>query len=186
MSFNNIKLAWDIRQSCIRLHNISVLVVPENMAPAKVAAVVEEQDTALVLSKPSSIPVSDNKPSWFLANKLESQELLEPGSVIVREGNIIKLLAIIHDLDCEPTWKYEWISQALENIFDITSSHNISSLQLPVLGAQHGRFKLKEFLFLLHEKIKDYHGPLEKIWLIIHHKDCQQALSYLKEIDKQE
>ncbi|MEJ2141765.1 MAG: hypothetical protein P8Y24_05320 [Gammaproteobacteria bacterium] len=186
MSQEILKLAWDIEQSQVKLCGITIIIIPENLAPDEVNAIVEEQDTSLVLGQPSKITISDDKPSWFLANKLESQELLEPGSVILRDGKTKKLHAIVHDLDCEPTWKPEWISQALDNIFSITNSYSINTLQLPVLGAQHGKFKLEEFLALLHDKIKTYHGPLEKIWLILHRKDCPQALSYLKEIDKQE
>lgn len=184
MSQENIKLAWDIEQSRVVLNGISVFVIPANLAPGKVAAIVEEQDTSLVLGRPAKISVSDDKPSWYLANRLESQELLQPGSVVLRREKPAKLLAIIHDLDCEPTWKPEWISMALDNAFNLTRAHDISSLQLPVLGAQHGRFRLTEFLSLLYKKLGAYNGPLEKIWLIVHRDDCPLALSYLKEIVK--
>ena len=184
MSVNNIKLAWDIEKSQVKIRDLSIFIIPENLAPAKVAAIVEEQDTSLVLGKPTTISLTEDKPSWFLANKLESQELLQPGSVVTQKGKPGKLLAIIHDLDSEPTWKREWISQALDNIFLLTGSLDLNSLQLPVLGAQHGRFALTEFLSLLCQKLHAYNGPLKKIWLIVRRDDCPLALSYLKEIGK--
>lgn len=184
MSQENIKLAWDIRQSRVVLNGIAVTVIPEKLATAKVAAIVEEQDTCLVLAKPGRITIIDDKPSWFLANQLESQQVLQPGSVVVRDGNPDKLLAIVHDLDCDPSWAPEWISQALDNIFMITISRETSSLRLPVLGAQHGRFELAEFLSLLFHKINSYNGPLKQIWLVVPLKDCPLALSYLEEIGK--
>jgi hypothetical protein len=75
---------------------------------------VEEQDTALVLSKPGIITELDDKPTWFLANKLESQSLLQAGSVFKRAGNPLRLLAIVHDLDREPSWRSEWIAKLLK------------------------------------------------------------------------
>ena len=182
MSKDNIQLAWDIKNSRINLNDVNVIVIPEKLAPVNVAAIVEEQDIALVLSMPSKLSVTDDKPCWYLANKLESQDTLQPGSVIIRDGKTIKIMAIIHDLDQDPTYKPEWISKALDNIFSISNSYGIRTMQLPILGAQYGRFKLGEFLLLLVNKINIYEGPLEEIWLIIPHKDCPKALSYLKEI----
>lgn len=184
MTAKNIKIAWDIQHSQVNICKVSIIVIPANLAPKNVAAIVEEQDTALVLGQPSEITLTDNKPSWFLANKLESQKILEPGSVVIRNGKTLKILAIVHDLDHDPTWKPEWISQALDNILNISGLHGIHTLQMPVLGTQHGRYELTAFLSLLTDKIKTYQGPLEKIWLIIPRENCTQALSYLKELAK--
>ena len=186
MTRKNIKLAWDINQAKVKINNVNILVSPEKLAPVNTSAVVEEQDTALVLSKPKKITDTETKPGWFLANKLESQPLIEPGSVIKRNAKTLKLMAIVHDFDMEPSWRAEWIAQALDNILEISIINKLSSIQLPVLGAQHGRFETNKFLELLVTALKTYQGPLETIWLIISHKECPQALSFLKKLGKNE
>ena len=177
-----LRLVWDINLSRVKINDIDIVVAPEAISPFDIDAVVEEQDTALILSQVGNITAPDNKPVWFLANKLESQPLLKPGSVIKRDGKTLRLLAIVHDLDMEPSWSAEWIEQALENIIKLSHTQGISSIQLPVLGAQHGRFHIQDFLQLLVIAIKKSHGKLKKIWLVVPRQDCSITLSFLKEL----
>lgn len=86
MPQKKLQLVWDINLSHVKINDIDIVVAPKTVAPFDVDAMVEEQDTALILSEPGNITASDNKPAWFLANKLESQALLKPGSVIKRDG----------------------------------------------------------------------------------------------------
>ena len=180
MPQKKLQLVWDINLSRVRINGIDIVVAPKGVSPFDIDAVVEEQDTALILSKPGNITEADNKPAWFLANKLESQPLLNPGSVIKRDGETLRLLAIVHDLDMEPSWSSDWIEQALNNIIKLSHIQGISSIQLPVLGAQYGRFSLQEFLYLLVIAINKAQGKLKKIWLVVPQQDCSKALSILK------
>lgn len=84
----------------------------------------------------------------------------------------------------EPSWSSDWIAQALDNIIKFSHEHGISSIQLPVLGAKHGRFNIEEFLQLLVIAIKKDKGQLKKIWLVVAQQDCSKALSILKETQK--
>lgn len=45
------------------------------LLPFDIDAVVEEQDTALILSQSGNITEPDNKPAWFLASKLKPAPL---------------------------------------------------------------------------------------------------------------
>lgn len=180
MPQKKLQLVWDINLSRVRINDIDIVVAPKTVSLFDIDAVVEEQDTALILSEPGNITEPDNKPPWFLANKLESQALLKPGSVIKRDGKTIRLLAIVHDLDREPSWSSEWIAQALDNIIKFSHKQGISSFQLPVLGAKHGRFNIEEFLQLLVIAIKKDKGQLKKIWLVVPQEDCSSTLSALK------
>lgn len=182
MPQKKLRLVWDINLSSVRINDIDIVVAPKTVPPFNIYAVVEEQDTALILSQPEIITDSGNKPAWFLANKLESQPLLKPGRVIKRDGKTIRLLAIVHDLDMEPSWSSEWITQALDNIIKVSNTQGISSIQLPVLGAQHGRFHIQDFLQLLVIAIKKSHGKLKKIWLVVPRQDCLSTLSSLKKL----
>lgn len=184
MPQKKLRLVWDINLSSVRINDIDIVVAPKAVPPFNIDAVVEEQDTALILSQPEIITDSGNKPAWFLANKLESQPLLKPGSVIKRDGKTIRLLAIVHDLDMEPSWSSEWVAQSLDNIIKLSNTQGISSIQLPVLGAKHGRFNVQEFIQLLVIAIKKNEGQLKKIWLIVPQQDCSRTLSFLKRLNK--
>lgn len=94
----------------------------------------------------------------------------------------IRLLAIVHDLDMEPSWSSEWVAQALNNIIKVCQEQGISSIQLPVLGAKHGQINIEEFLRLLVIAIKKTQGKLKKIWLVVPRKDCSSTLSFLKKL----
>ena len=180
MPQTKLRLAWDINLFRTSINGIDIVVASKRVVPFDVDAVVEEQDTALVLSKPDIIYEPD-KPAWLLANKLESQSLLKPGTVIKHGVKPLRLLAIVHDLDQEPSWSSEWISQSLDNIVKISSEHNLSVIQLPVLGSEHGRFELNEFLQLLVQTVSKNQGSLKKIWLVVPQHECSKALSILKE-----
>ncbi len=184
MPQKKLRLVWDINLSSVRINDIDIVVAPKTLPPFDIDAVVEEQDTALILSQPEIIIDSGNKPAWFLANKLETQPLLKPGSVIKRDGKTIRLLAIVHDLDVEPSWSSEWVAQALDNIIKLSHTQGISSIQLPVLGAKHGRINVEEFLQLLVMAIKKDNGQLKKIWLVVLQQDCSRTLSLLKKLSK--
>ena len=184
MPNKNLQLVWDIEQSQVIINGVAVIVIADSLAPGDVAAVVEEQDTALVLGKPTKITVNEEQPSWVLANKLESQDELDPGSVIIRDNKIIKLLAVVHDLAKEPSWKAEWIEQALNNVFNISNSYGIRTIKLPILGAQHGRYPMEDFISLLAQRIDHHPASFEKIWLVVPKEKCQQALSYLRKVGK--
>jgi len=182
MPQKKLRLVWDINKSLVKINGVDIVVAPRELPPFDIDAVVEEQDTALILSEPGNITEPGNKPAWFLANKLESQSLFKPGSVIKRDGKIIRLLAIVHDLDMEPSWRSEWVAQALDNIIKVSHIQGISSIQLPVVGAQYGRFNIQDFLQLLVMAIKNSQGTLKKIWLIMPQQDCPKVLSCLKRL----
>lgn len=93
-------------------------------------------------------------------------------------------LAIEHYLDVEPSWSSEWIEQALDNVIKISDIERISSLQLPVLGTQYGRFNLQGFLQLLVIAMNKAQGKLKKICLVVPKQDCSKALAILKKAQK--
>jgi hypothetical protein len=184
MKNSKLQLVWDIEQPQVIINDIDISVVVENVTPVDVDAVVEEQDTALVLGAPGYISISDEKPAWVLANQLESSDEPVPGSVLIRKGNPIRLLAIIHDLAQDPTWKTQWITKALDNIFISAQSCGIHSIKMPILGAQHGYFNIDKFITALINAIKNHRGRIDKIWLTVPGEDFLKILSYLQGIDK--
>lgn len=89
-------------------------------------------------------------------------------------------MAIVHDLDYEPSWKIDWIKSAIKNILNICGEKQLLTLVLPVLGAQYGKLKSEEFLKLLvnqlYFKQSDY--P-QRIWLLIPAHNCQKVYKNL-------
>lgn len=180
MPDKSIILAWDISESRVSCFGVNILVVPPRQVPGDVDAIVEEQDTALVLGAPGFVDSSDSKPAWFLANKLESQTLYEPGSVLQRGQHPQRLLAIVHDLDRDPSCKSEWLAKALDNIFQITLKNKFHSLRLPLLGCQHGKLGLEKFTSLLLASLEKTPGAVEKIWLVTPVESCSTVLYFMK------
>lgn len=177
-----MRLISDYSKLHVNVNGVEIVIAPDSLPPFNVSAVVEEQDVALILSEAKEIQQPDDKPIWYLSHKLESQPVQTPGSVIIRYETPLRLLAIVHDFDRDPSWKAEWVASALQNIFKLAEKKDITSLQLPVLGAQYGRFDLYDFLKLLVlELTKRQKNNLKRIWLLMLSEDCDKAFERLKE-----
>ena len=181
-----MRLVSDFGKFHLNINGVDIAVSPKRVAPFDVAAVVEEQDVALILNPDQEIEHQEirdpgDKPLWYLSHKLESQATHKPGSIFICYETPLRLLAIVHDFDHEPSWRSSWIAQALENLFDIADEKDISSLKLPVLGAQYGRFSLDEFLSLLVTALnKASWRTLKRIWLVVPAEDCRRVFDKLE------
>jgi hypothetical protein len=88
--------------------------------------------------------------------------------VLVKGTSPLQLLAVVHDLNQEPSWKEEWVGKALEEIFRETEERKLHSLALPFLGTRHGSLGKERFLVLLRsllERIATH--SLKRIWLML-------------------
>lgn len=176
-----LKLVWDSQQFKVPINQTDIYIAPVECPPFSVKAIVEEQDTSLVLEPSDEIPeYSDFKPIWYEANTQALQKVHLPGEVIEKSYNPIRLLAIVHDFDCEPSWKIDWIKSAINNILNICGKKQLVSLALPVLGAQYGKLKSEEFLKLLVNQLsfKQSDYP-QRIWLLVPAHDCQKMYEHL-------
>lgn len=140
-------------------------------APPHVQAYVIEQDTALLLEAPRLITLSwsDSSDSieQLLINTLTAP-LAQPGSVIIKPGPPLQLLAIIHELEAEPTWQIDWIRNALLEILQIVEFYQISTIAMPLLGSVYGRFAPEQFFQLLQETLlTTTPASLKQIWLLL-------------------
>ncbi|MBW2408446.1 MAG: hypothetical protein JRF72_01515, partial [Deltaproteobacteria bacterium] len=90
------------------------------------------------------------------------------GSVVVKKGNPLRFLAIVHDVNQEPTWREEWVVTALKQVFREGEKRQISSMGLPLLGTQHGRLDKLRFAALLAEVLNRItFDHLNRLWLIV-------------------
>lgn len=180
-----MKATEDISQFSIFINNVCIHIASDNHSPLPIKAMVEEQDTSLVL-EPENI-IRDpgvEKPAWYMASILEYQKLHKPGEIIFKPGNPIRLWAIIHDLELTPSWRSEWIEKALKNILELCEKKNIVSVCLPVLGSQFGHFKLTKFIPLLVKALKNSNpSALKNIWLVVPpDEECHTVFTMLKKL----
>ena len=155
-----LQLIWNVNRFRCQINDVEIAISPSQFAPFTVQAVVEEQDTALILGNTDIINDAGNKPAWYLANTLESQPLLTPGQVIIRDTQPLRLQAIIHDLDAEPTCNELWIFQAIQQIFDIAETRNLDAIQMPILGTRYSN------QFTLKQMYKIFLVPGQSPWLL--------------------
>lgn len=139
---------------------------PESEPPFPIEAVAVEDDTWQVLGADPDFGLSVEHPIRLMQALHEAQPV-SAGTVVVRDGTPIRLHAIVHDLDLEPTWTEEWISAALKEIFRISNDCGYRALGLPLLGTRHSRLSYGLSLRLLDRALaRPANRSLRKLWLI--------------------
>jgi len=162
---SNFELIRGGRGSEISIGPVRIVAAPEDQPPFPVEAMVFEEDTYLVLSADWEKIESEAHPVVILTEAFE-MEPEKPGRVVVYEGSPLRFLAVVHDLDQEPSWREDWIGKALEEVFREAERRNLQRIALPFLGTKHGSLEKKRFVGLLVdflEKNSSSH-PL-RIWL---------------------
>jgi hypothetical protein len=160
-----LKLIQGGRRSEVSFGSVRITAAPETHPPFPVEAVVFEEDTYLVLSADWKKIESEDHPVVILTEAF-GMEPEKPGTVLVYEGSPLRFLAVVHDLDQEPSWREEWVRKALENAFQEAERRGIRSMALPFLGTKHGSLEKRRFVGLLVDFLKKnpFSHPL-RIWL---------------------
>jgi hypothetical protein len=158
---------------------VRIIAAPENSAPFKVNALVFEEDTWLVMSANPTTCELEVHPIRLMTEVIETEP--EPvGSVLVKNGHPLHFLAIVHDLNQEPTWKEAWIERALNSVFQESERRKISALGLPLLGTRHGRLEKPRFAVILGRVLKQTSfNHLKQIWLIVPPKTNSEIIAAL-------
>ena len=153
---------------------IRIVAAAADDPPFEVDAAVAEEDTWLALSadatevRPPGHPVRVMTQVW-------NAEAARPGSVAIRPGVPLRLLAIVHDLNAEPSWRAEWVEAALGNVFSALEERQLAAVALPFIGTRHGRLPELTFMELLRGALESHvrqHAGLEtgafptRIWLV--------------------
>ena len=104
----------------------------------RVEAIVVEDDTYHALcAEPVFAPVDDH-PIRVL-DAAHGSEPATPGDVVVRPGTPLRLLAIVHKLDEDPSWRESWVTAAYAGVLREIDRRRLGSVALPLLGSVHGR-----------------------------------------------
>jgi hypothetical protein len=105
-------------------------------------------------------------PIRLMTDLLEAQPK-SVGSVMVQGRNPIRFMAIVHDVNQDPTCREEWVQCALNEIFREAERRKLRALGLPLIGTLHGKLVTQRFaglfsLALLQASLKH----LRRVWLI--------------------
>ncbi len=133
--------------------SIRIVAAPQYAPPFSIDAIAVEEDTFLVLSTEKTVYMPPEHIIRIMTKIIETLPVA-PGSVVLKNGQPVRLLAIVHDLDREPSWREDWISQSLDLIFRETVTRNFHSVALPLLGTVYGTFDIQHFLNLLKDVLK--------------------------------
>jgi len=159
---------------------LRIVAAPTKAPPFEVDAFAFEEDTFLVLS--ADTQVRDPKiPLTRIMTRLIDTKPATPGTVLVRGRRPLRFLAIVHDLNQEPSWKEEWIMHALSRIFQAAESRELQALALQMLGTVHGSLEKRRFIFLLRTAIEGaFFHHLKRLWLIVPHGTAREIIAMLE------
>jgi hypothetical protein len=141
-----------------------LVFAPRDEPPFPVQAIVEEEDTYQSLSAEAVLRLSGEHPLRVLSAAHAAEEAT-PGDVVVRPGQPLRLLAIVHKLDEDPTWRDAWVETALENVVTECERRRLVSLGLPLLGTVHGKLPLSRALELTRWTLRRA-ATLERVWVV--------------------
>jgi hypothetical protein len=146
--------------------SLNVVAAPETSPPFKVDAIAYEEDTWLMMSAEPQFAEPPEHPVRLMTDLIQAQPR-PPGSVVVRGKSPLQFLAIVHDVNQDPTWREQWVEACLKNIFKESEQRKLQAIGLPLLGTKHGRLEIKRFIFLLRgvlNRIDFKH--LKHLWLV--------------------
>jgi hypothetical protein len=146
---------------------MEIVAAPERFEPFPADGLVIEEDTFCVLGGDRSVR-DPGEPLMTIKTRLLEIKPQPTGSIIVRGGRPLRFLAIVHDLNQDPSWKEEWVSEAMGTALQEADRQHLRSLAVPFLGAVHGRLEKRRVLELLRSAL-DRFSPqsLERLWLIV-------------------
>ena len=133
--------------------------------PFAVDAIALEEDTSFVLSADIAIRDSKQHPIRLMTELYEDQPKT-PGAIIVKQGEVSRLLAIVHDFNQEPSSREEWIQACLTRIFEECAQRHFVALGLEFLGTKHGAWSREDFERLFDASLHAAApSTLRRIWL---------------------
>jgi len=176
----SIELVWKKSDCTVEFLGLTIHAAPMEYPPFTYQAIIEEQDTNLLLSEQKTL-IDPGKPAWYFANMLEGEATHPLGTVIIKGKYPNRLLAVVHDIECTPTCEAYSIQQAWKNVMQTIEDNHITALATPLLGSVHGKLSITNSLELMCEGLQQ-NLPicLEKIWLVLPKDGSCDCLTKLK------
>jgi hypothetical protein len=151
----------------IMMGNVTISVCAADRQSLNVDAIVQEQDTHLILgTEPAIHDTHESYPS--LVKKMERQKPLLPGQVIVKNTIPLRFTAVLYDIEQTPVCTEELIADVLKSLLHKFNEYRLKSVAMPLLGCAHGKIKASGFIKLLQDTLT-ISNPVypEKILLIV-------------------
>lgn len=150
---------------CIRFGSLQIVSTPESAPPFEVDAVAFEEDTFLIMSAARQVIEPREHPIRIMTEVINFKPA-PVGRVLIRGQKPLRFLAIVHDLNHRPSWKEEWISGALREIFRLVEQRQLHRIALQPLGTIYGQLTIERFGALLSTVLKSTAFDfLRHIWL---------------------
>ena len=147
-------------------NSLKIIAAPKEAPPFTADAIVFEEDTFLVLSADNTIRESGEHIVRIMTKIIETLPI-PPGQVVKKGRKPLHLLAIVHDFDCEPSWREEWITRALDEIFVEIETRRLRTAAMPLIGTAFGSLKNQRFIYLLKKTMaRMTFTHLKRLWLI--------------------
>lgn len=163
--------------------DVQVVATLPGDPPFPLDAVVLEEDTYLVLSAEATLRLPGEHPLRVIHAAFDARP--EPiGSVLVRAGDPLRLLAVVHDLSQDTTCRPEWVEVALERVLAVAEERRLRSLGLPLLGTVHGRVAPQQAAALLATALdRARPASLRQLWLILDPPVARDARREIEPLD---
>ena len=175
-----LKLVKGGRLCEIRVGKLRIVAAPKDSPPFPVDAFVFEEDTFLVMSA-DPVPRDPKVPMVRIMTRLIETQPRVPGTVLLQGQSPLRLLAIIHDFNQEPSWREEWIESALDSVFKQVERLGVGSLSLPLLGTVYGSLDSRRFIELFLRALhRATPGRLRSLWLVVSEGEAREAIKTLK------
>ena len=141
-----------------------------------------EQDADLVLAPPAAAIAEPTEHLGRVLMRALNHRHHSPGSVVIAGGDPVRLFAVVHDFELEPSWRELWVEQALAAVLDLAWRRRMNALALPLLGTRHGRLPLANSLHCTLAALEQTRGGHPgRIWLQVPDKELAQVQCMLAE-----
>lgn len=139
------------------------LLADDTAFPATADALVFEQDTELILRMDLPAHYPEESDDRLICDALAARGHT-PGMVVALAGAPLRLLAIVHDLDRDPSWSEDWIAAAYAGVAHEVRERGLREIVTPLLGRVHGRYDRQRSRALLEAALRAYRVE-PRVWL---------------------
>lgn len=161
----------------LTVNTVKLAVIPVSTSPLPVEVRVFEEDTHLVLTVDPVMRYTEEHPVRLMTRVMEAKPK-KPGSIVTNNAS---WYAVVHDLDADPTWRREWISQAYQTTLTLAEKKMIRQLGLPLLGSVHGKLPPADSLNLLIDAVKSLSFQhLKEILILTPQSEVQETKTRLQ------
>ena len=103
----------------------------------------------------------------LLAATTSASEALRADLVLVKKAEPLQFLAIVHDIDREPTWREDWIASAINGVIEEAEWRRLESVAVPLIGTRHGNVEMRRVALWLGSCLsRTTFRYLKRIWVI--------------------